>query len=269
MVAESRQARETEPLVRVEGLSKQYAQRRWFSRTEFVVRALDDVSLQIRTGSTLALIGESGSGKSTLARCVARLEEPSSGEIWFEGRNLMALSPRELVPLRRKIQLILQDPAGLNPRLSAIEIISEPLTVQGLGNSPERRRRAVELMEQVGLLPQWSSKRPLELSGGQRQRLAIARALALQPQFLILDEALAGLDLSIQAQILNLLLRLQRLYSLTYLYISHDISVVGNIADNVAVMFSGKIVEQAEASELFAEPQEPYTRSLLTSVPRI
>ena len=259
-----------EPLVRVQGLSKRYLQRRWFSREKFLVQALDNVELTIARGCTLALVGESGSGKSTLARCLARLEEPSSGEIWYEGRNLLDLSPQQLLPFRRQIQLIFQDPASaLNPRLSAVEIVAEPLAIQQCGTKKERHQRALELMEQVGLPPQWGDRLPLEFSGGQRQRLAIARALALEPKFLVLDEALSGLDLSLQAQIVNLLLELQALHSLTYLYISHDLSLVGHIADEVAVMHQGKIVERARTSELFSHPQHPQTRALLAAIPML
>ncbi len=271
MEAEKRvQPGQPEPLVHVQGLSKRYLQRRWFSREKFLVQALDNVELTIARGCTLALVGESGSGKSTLARCLARLEEPSSGEIWYEGRNLLDLSPQQLLPFRRQIQLIFQDPASaLNPRLSAVEIVAEPLAIQQCGTKKERHQRALELMEQVGLPPQWRDRLPLEFSGGQRQRLAIARALALEPKFLILDEALSGLDLSLQAQIVNLLLELQALHSLTYLYISHDLSLVGHIADEVAVMHQGKIVERARTSELFAHPQHPHTRALLAAIPML
>ncbi len=257
-------------LVHIHGLSKHYVQRRWFSRDKFLVQAIDNVELTIPSGSTLALVGESGSGKSTLARCLARLEEPSSGEIWFDGRNLLALSAGELLPVRQQIQLIFQDPtAALNPRLSAAEVIAEPLVILGRGTKKERRQGALELMEQVGLAPQWADRLPLELSGGQRQRLAIARALVLQPKFLILDEALSGLDLSIQAQIVNLLLELQASHSLTYLYISHDLSLIGHLANEVVVMHQGKIVERARTSELFGNPQHPHTRALLAASPTL
>ncbi len=264
------QAGKAAPLLHVQGLSKHYVQHRWFSRDKFLVQAIDNVELTIPSGSTLALVGESGSGKSTLARCLARLEEPSSGEIWFDGRNLLALTARELLPIRQQIQLIFQDPtAALNPRLSAAEVIAEPLDILGRGTKKEQRQRAVELMEQVGLSPQWADRLPLEISGGQRQRLAIARALVLQPKFLILDEALSGLDLSIQAQIVNLLLELQASHSLTYLYISHDLSLIGHLADEVVVMHQGKIVERARTAELFAHPQHQHTRALLAANPAL
>jgi peptide/nickel transport system ATP-binding protein len=260
----------SEPLVRVEHLSKHYVQRRPLTRAKFTVHALDDASLTIRRGTTLALIGESGSGKSTLSRCLALLEKPSGGAIWFAGENLVELTPRELFPLRRRIQLIFQDPtSALNPRLSAAEIVAEPLAIQSEGTKVWRHRRALELMEQVGLPAQWEHKRPLEFSGGQRQRLAIARALALEPQLLILDEALSSLDLANQEMLLELLADLQAAHSLTYLHISHDLRLVSQCADEVAVMNERTIVEQKSAPELFANPEHPYTRELLAAMPSL
>src|SRR5438093_7355328 len=213
------QASEPAALVRAQGLSKRYVQRRRFSRKVFVVSALDNLDLSIQAGRTLAVVGPSGSGKSTLGRCLARLEEPGSGEIWFGDKNLLTLTARELLHVREQTQLVFQGPAAtFNPRFSALQIVSEPLAIQGRGSRQDRRRRAQELMDQVGLPSVCRERRPLELSGGQRQRLAIARALTLEPKFLILDEALSGLDLSIQAQIVNLLVELQDLYCLTYLF---------------------------------------------------
>jgi peptide/nickel transport system ATP-binding protein len=259
-----------EPLVRVEHLSKQYVQRRPLTRARLTVHALDDASLTIRRGTTLALIGESGSGKSTLARCLALLEKPSAGAIWFAGENLIELNPQELFPFRRRIQLIFQDPtSALNPLLTAAEIVSEPLAVQREGTKVWRRRRALELMEQVGLPSRWERKRPLEFSGGQRQRLAIARALALEPELLILDEALSSLDLANQEAILELLATLQAAHSLTYLHISHDLRLVSECADEVAVMNERAIVEQKNAPELFANPEHPYTQELLAAMPSL
>jgi ABC-type oligopeptide transport system ATPase subunit len=256
------------PLLRVERLSKEYRQRRWYSRTAQPVIALDSVDLTIYPGATYALVGESGSGKSTLGRCLARLEEPSSGEIWFEGKSLLALSGREMASVRTQIQLIFQDPAtALNPRFCAAEIVAEPLRIQRRGTRNEQRERALALMEQVGLSPRSAARSPLEFSGGQRQRLAIARALTLEPKLLILDEALSGLDLSIQAQIVNLLLELQDSRSLAYLYISHDLSLVAHLADEVAVMHQGKIVERGRPAELFGRPQHPHTCALLAAMP--
>ncbi|HKV05032.1 MAG TPA: ATP-binding cassette domain-containing protein [Candidatus Acidoferrales bacterium] len=260
----------TEALVRIQGLSKQYVQRRPLTGTRYVVHALENVNLTIQKRTTLALVGESGSGKSTLARCLALLEKPAQGEIWFEGRNLLELNQRELFPVRRQIQLIFQDPASaLNPRLTAGEIVAEPLRIQGPGNKPEWRKRALELMEQVGLAASSERKRPLEFSGGQRQRLAIARALALGPKLLILDEALSSLDLANQEKILQLLAELQAAHSLTYLHISHDLRLVSQFAEEVAVMNERKIVEHKPAAELFAHPEDSYTRELLAAMPSL
>jgi ABC-type glutathione transport system ATPase component len=259
-----------EPLVRVQHLSKQYVQRRPLTRAKFTVQALDDANLTIRRGTTLALIGESGSGKSTLARCLALLEKPTGGAIWFAGENLLELNAKDLSKFHRRIQLIFQDPtSALNPRLSAAEIVAEPLAIQREGTKISRRQRALELMEQVGLSARWEHKRPLEFSGGQRQRLAIARALALEPQLLVLDEALSSLDLANQEMLLELLADLQAAHSLTYLHISHDLRLVSQCADEVAVMNERTIVEQKSAAELFASPEHPYTRELLAAMPSL
>lgn len=255
-------------LMRVRGLSKEYLHRRWLSRKRAGVRALEGVDLEIRAGSTLALVGESGSGKSTLGTCLACLERPDSGQIWFEGRDLLTLPPGELFPLRRQIQMVFQDSANaLNPRLSAAELIAEPLLIQREGTAGERRRRALEWMEEVGLSRKWSERRPMELSGGQRQRIAIARALSLCPKLLILDESLTGLDLSVQAQVVNLLLDLQQLHSLTYLFISHDLGLLGHVADEIAVLHRGRLVERGTATEIFTSARHPQTRALLASIP--
>ena len=259
-----------EALVRIEHLSKKYVQRRPLTRTEFAVRALEDANLTIRRGTTLALVGESGAGKSTLGRCLALLEAPDSGEIWFDGKNLPRLSRRELFPMHRQIQLIFQDPtSALNPGMTAEEIIAEPLAIHREGTKAQRRERARELMEQVGLPASLERKRPLEFSGGQRQRLAIARSLALEPKLLVLDEALSSLDLLNQELILKLLADLQRIHSLTYLHISHDLRLVSQFADEVAVMHEGRIVEQQPASELFTRPLNSYTQELLAAMPSL
>ncbi len=254
-----------EPLLVARGLSKRYRLRGRPGCKPVFVQALDCVSVEIRRGATLALVGESGSGKSTLARSVARLEDTDSGEIWFCGQNISALRGRRLHPIRNKIQMVFQDPAtALNPRFSAVEIVAEPLVIQGCSGR-ESRGRALDLMEQTGLPRSHGSRVPRELSGGQKQRLAIARALALEPRLLILDEPLSGLDLSIQAQLVNLLLELQASRDLSYLYISHDLDMVEHIADEVAVMYQGRIVEKAPTADLFASPRHDYARSLLQS----
>lgn len=264
------EAGQSEPLVRIRNLSKSYVQRRPLTRVEFTVRALENVNLTIHRGTTLAVVGESGAGKSTLAKCLALFEKPSAGEIWLNGRNLIGLGHKELHPIRRQIQMIFQDPASaLNPSMTAGEIVAEPLVVQKLGTKIGRRRRALELMEQVGLSVHSECKRPLEFSGGQRQRLAIARALALEPKLLILDEALSSLDLANQEMILKLLADLQQAYSLTYLHISHDLRLVSEFADEVAVMSARTIVEQRPAAELFARPEHEHTKALLTAMPSL
>ncbi|TMQ13119.1 MAG: ABC transporter ATP-binding protein [Deltaproteobacteria bacterium] len=254
------------PLVRIRGLTKRYGRRGARGGTA-EVEALAGVDLAIARGAIVALVGLSGSGKSTLARCLARLEEPSGGEISFEGADLLALRGRALRGVREKIQLVFQDAAAaLDPRLRAAEIVSEPLEVLGRGGRVERRRRALELMESVGLPAAWGDRRPLDLSGGQRQRLAIARALAVQPRLLILDEAFTGLDASIQAQIAGLLVELRARHGLTYLCISHDLALVSVLADEVAILFEGRIVEEGPAARIFADARHPHTRALVGAV---
>jgi ABC-type glutathione transport system ATPase component len=261
---------QSDPLVRIRNLSKHHIQRNPLTRAEFTVHALKNVNLTIRRGTTLALVGESGAGKSTLAKCLALLERPSAGEIQLDGRNLIGLGRRDLHPIRRQIQMIFQDPASaLNPRMTAGEIVAEPLAVQKIGTKMGRRQRALELIGQVGLPAYSEGKRPFEFSGGQRQRLAIARALALEPKVLILDEALSSLDLANQEMILKLLANLQATHSLTYLHISHDLRLVCEFADEVAVMSEGTIVEQARAAELFARPEHPHTKALLAAMPSL
>jgi ABC-type glutathione transport system ATPase component len=256
-----------EPLLRVDGLCKQFVQRGNFARTKFLVNAFQDVKLQLFRGRTLALVGESGAGKSTLARCIALLEPPSSGVITLDGVDLLALDKRRLFPMRRRIQLIFQDPASaLNPQLTALETIAEPLAIQNVGTKPERRERALQLMEQVGLDPNDASKHRFEFSGGQRQRLAIARALALEPDLLILDESLSALDALNRDLIVQLLVDLQAAGALAYLYVSHDLRLVSQFADEVAVMYQGKIVEQQKTRDIFAHPAHFHTRELLSTV---
>jgi ABC-type glutathione transport system ATPase component len=241
-------------------------QRAPFSQKRFVIDALVDVTLEIAPKCLTALVGESGSGKSTLASCLAMLERPDHGEIWFKENEVSSWEPRKLAALRPKIQMVFQDSAGaLNPRFSAAQIIAEPLEVQRRESGQRLRMRACDLMEEVGLSPDWADRSPLEFSGGQRQRLAIARAIALQPDFLILDESLSGLDLSTQAQTLNLLLDLQAAHSMTCLLISHDLSLVGQVADFVVVMHQGRIVEQGTRQQVLGNPRSEHTRALIGS----
>jgi peptide/nickel transport system ATP-binding protein len=258
----------TDFLIRATRLTKEYEQRRPLSRRKFHVRALDGVTLAICAGSTFALIGESGSGKSTLGLCLAGLEKPTSGEICFDQQDLLNLKGPDLARVRGQIQLIFQDTAAaLNPRFSAEEIVIEPMRIRSRLTAEERRPWAEQLMEQVGLPREWLNRRPHQFSGGQRQRLAIARALCVQPRLLILDEALAGLDLPVQAQILKLLQTLQTTHGLTYLFISHDLSLMARIADEIAILHEGRIVEQGNPRDLFARPRHPVTRALQEAIP--
>jgi ABC-type glutathione transport system ATPase component len=258
--------KERDTLLEVRNLSKQYVESRSFSRRRRTIPALNGVNLRVRRGATLAIVGESGSGKSTLARCLALLESPSQGEIIFEGQNLLQLARRELFPIRRRIQLIFQDPtSALNPRLTAAELISEPLAIQRIGDKDRQRKRARELMEMVGLAAKWEGKRPLEFSGGQRQRIAIARAIILEPSLLILDEALSSLDIANQEAILALLADLQRSLGLTYVHISHDLRLVSEFAGEVAVMEAGTIVEHKNRAEFFADSTASRTQEMLAA----
>jgi len=255
------------PLIQVRGLRKVYSPTHWW-RKKLELLALDNVDLAIQKGQTLALVGESGSGKTTLAMILVGLERPDAGEIWFEGRNLLAETTGKKTRVGSEIQLIFQESAGaLNPRMSAVQIIEEPLLISRKGVSQERSRLAVEMMDKVGLSPKWKDRLPHQFSGGQRQRLAIARALVLKPKLLILDEALTGLDLSVQGQIMNLLLDLQALDNLTYLYISHNLELAAQVADEIAVMYQGRIVERANRSEFFSHTHHPHTQALLASMP--
>ncbi|MGB6485066.1 MAG: ABC transporter ATP-binding protein [Candidatus Acidiferrales bacterium] len=257
-------------LVRIRGVSKRYIQRRPFTHAKFIIHALNNVDLTIRRGTTLAVVGESGAGKSTLVRCLSLIERPTTGEIWWNDVDLLTLNKKSLFPMRRQVQVIFQDPtSALNPGMTAEEIIEEPLAVQGIGTKSERRQRVLDLMGQVGLPTKWTNKLPLEFSGGQRQRLAIARALALKPQLLVLDEALSNLDLANQKMILRLLTDLQAAHALTYIHVAHDLHMVEDLADEVAVMHEGRIVEQKYAPEIFTRAEHPYTQELLAVAPSL
>ena len=261
----------TTPLLEVENLARHYpVTRGLFRRREIgVVRAVDGVSFTIARGETLGLVGESGCGKSTLARLVLRLIEPSAGAVRFDGQDITGLDGEALRRLRRRMQLVFQDPfASLNPRMTVGEILDEPLLVHGIGDAAARRRRVAELLALVGLDSHHAARRPQAFSGGQRQRIGIARALAVEPALVVCDEPVSALDVSIQAQIVNLLKDLQARLGLSYLFIAHDLAVVRHVADRIAIMYLGRILETASADQLFAAPRHPYTRMLLAAVPR-
>jgi len=258
-------------LVDVAGLVKHFPADRGFfglGRARAAVRAVDGVSFAIAAGRTLGLVGESGCGKSTVGRTMLRLIEPDAGRITIDGRDVLALGTRELRALRRRMQIVFQDPYGsLNPRMTVRQTLAEPLAIHRLASAADAERRIVALLEEVGLDPTYAQSYPHELSGGQRQRVGIARALSVEPQFLVLDEPVSALDVSVQAQVLNLLADLQQRRHLTFLFIAHDLAVVKHVADNVAVMYLGKIVERAPAPALYAAPRHPYTAALLSAVP--
>jgi ABC-type glutathione transport system ATPase component len=258
-----------EPILRVENLVKRYARRSIAGgRQEFL--ALDGVSFTVITGTTLAIVGESGSGKSTLASCIACLETPTAGNLWFEGRNLVQAAESELRQIRPHIQLIFPDPASsLSARWTVLQILVEPLVLQGKLSRKEMKTRAFSLLERVGLSSEIAERPASELSGGQRQRLAIARALTLDPKLLILDEALSALDCSVQAQIANLLLELQNSLAMTFLFITHDLTMAAHLADEIAVMSHGRIVEQGLSVEVLRNPRQEITQQLLAAVPRL
>jgi oligopeptide/dipeptide ABC transporter ATP-binding protein len=259
------------PLLEIRDLKKYYPVRAGlFARTREHVKAIDGVSFTIEDGETLGLVGESGCGKTTLGRCVVRLIEPTSGTIAFEGRELLSLAAPAMREMRRKMQIIFQDPyASLNPRMRIGEIIGEGMQIHNLARGEERRTRVKELLARVGLRAEYYGRYPHEFSGGQRQRIGVARALAVNAKFVVADEAVSALDVSIQVQILNLLLDLQREFGLTYLFISHDLRVVEHMSDRVAVMYLGKIVEIAPSGKLYREGRHPYTRALLSAVPTL
>jgi oligopeptide/dipeptide ABC transporter ATP-binding protein len=239
-----------------------------FRRSHEAVHAVDDVSLDVREGETLGLVGETGCGKSTLARCMSRLHDIDSGTVTFAGEDITAYSRARMRRVRREVQMVFQDPYGsLNPRRRVGSIIGDPFDIHGEGTSAERKRKVQELMELVGLNPEHYNRFPSEFSGGQRQRIGVARALALRPRLIICDEPVSALDVSIQAQVINLLLDLQDEFGLTYVFISHDLSVVRHVSDRIAVMYLGRVVEVAASAELFRRPRHPYTRALLSALP--
>lgn len=258
----------TQPLLEVKGLTKHFTSKQGLFRKEKVVRAVDGVDLVIYPGETVSIVGESGCGKSTTGRCILRLIEPTDGEVLFEGKNIRRLSGEDLRKARRDMQLVFQDPfASLNPRKSVGQILEDPLIVHGIGTPAERRKKVEEMIEIVGLSKQQLDRFPHEFSGGQRQRIGIARALILRPKLIVADEPVSALDVSIQSQVINLLQDLQEQYSLTYLFIAHDLSVVKHISDRVGVMYLGRMVELADKDELYDNPLHPYTKSLLSAVP--
>lgn len=261
----------TDTLLEVNGLKKHYPIKKGvFSSTVGTVKAVDGVSFSITRGETLGIVGESGCGKSTTARLVIRLLQETEGSIRFAGKELTTLPSGELRTVRRDMQMIFQDPyASLHPRWTIERTLMEPMLVYGMGSRGEQRDRILELLNNVGLNPSYAKRYPHEFSGGQRQRIGIARALVLQPQLIIADEPVSALDISIQAQVINLLQDLQEQYKLTYMFISHDLSVVRHISDRVAVMYLGRIVELAEKEKLFETPMHPYTQALMSAVPEV
>ena len=254
-------------LVEVSRLVKHFT-RRGILRHQPPVKAVDNVSFSIEAGETFGLVGESGSGKTTTGRCVLRLVEPTSGSVFVNGEDVLSFSGERLRRARRDMQIVFQDPySSLNPRMRAEQIVAEPLVVHGLGDRATRRERVAELFRLVGLDPSHLQRYPHQFSGGQRQRIGLARALALHPSFLVLDEPVSALDLSVQAQVVNLLMELQERLTLTYLFIAHDLRLVEHISSRVAVMYLGKIVEMGPTAMLFENPQHPYTRALLSAIP--
>ena len=266
---------EKEVLLEIKSLKKYFPVKRDIlqkltRKNQKVVKAVDDVNFKVYKGETLALVGESGCGKSTTGRSLLRLIEPTAGNVYFEGKDIVTYSKQELKNIKKDMQIVFQDPfASLHPRMTVEEIIAEPLSIHKVGSREERRKKVEYLIEKVGLSPQMKKRYPHEFSGGQRQRIGIAKALALNPKFIICDEPVSALDVSVQAQVINLFKELQRQFSLTYLFISHDLSVVKHVSDRVGVMYLGKIVEIANTEDLFSRPAHPYTQALLSARPVI
>jgi oligopeptide transport system ATP-binding protein len=256
------------PLVEVRGLTKHFTRGGGLFQKGTVVKAVDGVSFSIDEGETFGLVGESGSGKSTTGRCMLRLVEPTAGEVRYAGEDVLAFSSSRMRAARRHMQMIFQDPySSLNPRMKARDIVDEPLIIHKLGSKQDREARVAELFRLVGLDPAHLDRYPHEFSGGQRQRIGLARALALEPKFIIADEPVSALDVSIQAQVVNLLMDLQQRLQLTYLFIAHDLRLVRHICRRVAVMYLGRIVEMGDTEAIFASPAHPYTRALLSAIP--
>lgn len=261
---------EDEKLLEIKNLKKYFPVKEGvFRRTVAHVKAVDGINFHIKRGETLGLVGESGCGKSTAGRTILRLLEATAGEVWFEGENIVELGKKELREMRKEMQIIFQDPyASLNPRMTVADIVGEPIDIHNLASSKkERNERVAEILDTVGLGPEYMKRYPHEFSGGQRQRIGVARALAVDPSLIIADEPVSALDVSIQAQVINLMQDLQKDFDLTYLFIAHDLSVVKHISDRVAVMYLGKLVEVADKKELFDDPKHPYTQSLLSAIP--
>jgi ABC-type oligopeptide transport system ATPase subunit len=256
------------PLLEVQNLVKEFTRRRGILAPASLVRAVDGVSFTIEEGETFGLVGESGSGKTTTGRCILRLIEPTSGDVRFRGEDVLRFSRARLRQARRDMQIVFQDPfSSLNPRMRVGDIVEEPLIIHRVGARPQRKARVAELFDLVGLDPSQLARYPHQFSGGQRQRIGLARALALNPSLVIADEPVSALDVSVQAQVINLLMDLQERLKLTYLFIAHDLRLVRHICSRVAVMYLGKIVEMGEAEAIFAAPAHPYTRALLSAIP--
>ena len=256
------------PLLEVRGLVKHFSRKQGLFQKPSVVKAVDDVSFTIDEGEMFGLVGESGSGKSTTGRCILRLIEPTAGDVLFKGENVAQFSRSRMRLARRDMQIIFQDPySSLNPRMRVGDIVEEPLVIHGLGKKDERLARVAELFELVGLQREMLTRYPHEFSGGQRQRIGIARALALNPAFIIADEAVSALDVSIQAQVVKLLMDLKEQFKLTYLFIAHDLRLVEHICSRTAVMYLGKVVEMGDTKAMFANPTHPYTKALLSAIP--
>ena len=257
------------PLLQVEHIKKYFpVKTAMFAKKQVLLKAVDDVSLTVQKGECLGLVGESGCGKTTLGRVIMRLEEPTSGKLMFDGQDLLALSKSELKKFRRRVQIIFQDPySSLNPRKSVGYTIEEPLIIHGLGSKAERKEKVLHIMSEVGLRPEHFYRYPHEFSGGQRQRIGIARALALDPELIVADEPVSALDVSIQAQVINLLKDLQSKFNLTYVFIAHDLSLVRHVSDRLAVMYLGKLVEAVSREDFGKIDHHPYTKALLASIP--